>query len=259
MNAFEIVTTVLQLMAEKAKVGTSLEVLANLAQDCIKEEDGIAINKGYTPTWAPSPFPAVICIGVNDSIAHAIPTPYRLRSGDLVSFDVGVSKNGVCADSAFTMGVGEITEEDKQLLMVTQMALIAGMKKIKAGEIIYNVSKNIEDTVLVRDYVTNHNLTGHGIGEKMHQPPSIPNFVPRNKLTTIPSRLTRDQIPGYYQQLREEQMLCIEPIVTKKDSSGIILEDGWTYKTKDGKKSAIFERQVLVTKDGFTPLTFLPN
>jgi len=250
MKAHEIVTEVLKQVRELAVVGRSLKEIDQQAEQLVLMYGAKPYNKGYHPKWAKTPYPATLCIGVNDTIAHGIPTDYKLQNGDLVSFDVGVIIDGTCGDSGFTMGIGEISNRDQRLLYYANNTLYAGIEKIKAGVTIREISKAMEMYAMVRGYVTNQNLSGHGIGKEMHMPPKIPAFTYEN------DPMKDFMLEGAMDyKLKAGEVICLEPFLTYKDKSGYQTDDGWTVKTRDGKKSAFFEHMVEVTETGYTILT----
>jgi len=226
------------MLKREAKIGISTLELNQMAEKLILELGGIPYNKGYKPSWAKSAYPYATCIGVNECIAHGFPTTYNLKDGDLVSFDLGVKKDGLCGDGAITIPIGNISRQDERLLRIAYNSLIAGLSKVKAGAFIRDISSEMEGVALRQDFVVNKIFMGHGIGKDMHEAPNIPNYyIYKNE-----------------EQLIEGQMICLEPMVTKKDNCGIYIND-WTVITRDGKKSAVFEVQVKVEKNGYKLLT----
>ncbi len=253
MNAFEIVSLVLQKLYEKAKAGVYCRDLNNLAEKLVTENGGVCVDKNYFPkelddiplnVRPKSPFPNAMVINVNSVIAHGIfQEEYKLRHGDTISFDIGVEKDGVCADAAFTMGIPSISVVNENLIKAAKLALEEGMKVVKAGANVKDISHAIEQFVVANGYVVNEAFGGHGIGSEMHQDPFIPNYT------------SRDQ-KDYF--LKEGEMICIEPLLTFNDKFGMLVND-WTVVTRDGKHSAFFETQLLVTKDGYKQLIDLPD
>lgn len=184
-------------------------------------------------------FPASACISVNDEVIHGIPGGRKLCQGDIVSIDVGACFNGFHGDTAATFPVGECDFEDLRLLEVTKNALSAGISAAKAGNRIGDISNAVQSVVenagfsVVRDYV------GHGVGEKLHEDPEVPNFGD----------------PGHGTRLVEGMTIAIEPMVNAGGWEIDILDNNWTVVTTDGKHSAHFEHTVLITADGGKPLT----
>ena len=179
-------------------------------------------------------YPATLCTSVNDEIVHGIPNDRPLQSGDIVSVDAGLVLDGYYADTATTFAVGEISEEARLLLKVTEESLKKAIEKVQPGGRLGDISATIQQYVesfgfsVVRDY------TGHGIGRALHEPPQVPNYGK-------PSTLDR---------LRPGLVLAIEPMVNIGTEKTIVLDDGWTVKTADGSLSAHFEHTVAVTESG---------
>lgn len=240
MTAWEIVSITLKTLTASIKEGVTPKELDELAESIIKLYGGRPFNKGYQPKFAKTPFPATVCISVDSEIAHGIPNDIPLKKGQILSIDVGVEKDGLCGDAALTVGVGKITREDQRLINAAKEVLFAGISKVKAGANIKIISLAIEQKAEELGYVTNMIFGGHGIGEKMHQFPTIPNFA-------------SPRFGSYF--LREGEMICLEPQITYTDRIGFVDQDGWTRKTGDGEKSAFFEHQLLVTKAGCKILT----
>ena len=245
MKPWAIVSDVLKLLAKEVKPGITTQSLNDIGERRILELGGIPVNKGYVAPWAKIPYPKSVCISVNDTIVHGIPSEYKLQEGDLVNFDLGVEKDGLCGDAALTVGVGKISSRDERLLYYAKKTLDEAIKIIKPGVRVRDISTVIELFATTRGFLPNRNFGGHGIGEKMHEDPFIPN-------ATWPELLISGD-----KTLRVRDRICIEPILTFKngDDRGIVQADGWTVKTRDGKKSAYFEHQIEITEDGHKVLT----
>jgi methionyl aminopeptidase len=246
MKAWEIVTEVHKALREEAKEGVSLLGLNFIAEKIVAGHGGICYNKGYrgAPDWPEehrpkTPFPTGLVVNVNSVIVHGIPNEYKLKSGDVVGFDIGVKKDGLCGDAGFTMGIGKIENKNARLIYYTRRALYEGIKHVKAGVNVKDIASAIERYVVTRGYVVNENFSGHGIGKEMHEPPFIPNY-------------DSHALEDYF--LKEGEMICLEPIVTFTSRKGVQAGE-WAWVTKDGKCSAFFEHQLLVTKDGCEILT----
>lgn len=239
---WEIVTDVLKLMAVEAKAGVTTKELDALAEQRIIALGGTPYNKGYQPKWSQTPFPATMCISINDELVHGIPSDRKLEDGDVVTFDVGVKKDGLCGDAALTVGIGKIRTRDKKLLNASKRALYAGIEKVKAGAKVSEISLCIDTCAQIYGFKTCISFSGHGIGKEMHEAPYVPNV-------RIPSKFLPDE------ELKVGQMICIEPTLTKLDRIGVRMIDGWTFKTRDGSNAAMFEHQLRVTQDGCEILT----
>lgn len=246
MTSWEIVSMVHKILKKTAKVGVNLLTLDKLAEKLVTEKGGTCVNKGYNgrKDWPDDkrpkhPFPNALVANVNSCIAHGYPTEYLLKDGDVVSFDIGVKKDGLCGDAGFTMGIGKISQKNARLIWCAKQALYQGIKKVKAGENLKNVSRAIELYAIHRGYVVNERFAGHGIGKEMHQDPLIPNF-------------DTEAAKDYY--LKEGEMICLEPMLTFQDRWGMKANE-WAWVTRDGKPSVFFEHQLLVTKEGCKILT----
>ena len=245
MKAWEIVSDVLKLLSKEARIGVTTQSLNDIGEKKIIELGGIPVNKGYLPPWAKTPYPASICISINDEIVHGIPGNRVLENGDIVNFDLGVEKDGECGDAALSMGIGEISNRDERLLYYAKKTLEEAIKIIKPEVLVKDISKVIELFATTRGFLPNRNFGGHGIKENMHQEPWIPN-------TTFPETLGSGE-----RALRVRDRICIEPILTFKDGDdrGVLQDNGWTVKTRDGKKSAYFEHMLEVVEGGHKILT----
>lgn len=236
---WEIVTEALKLCASMAKPGVKTAEIDLAADKYIHSQMAKTYLRGYTHNGERAPFPGAICTNVNDVIAHGFPSDYKLQDGDLVSFDIGVKINNVCGDAALTVHVGTPNPKDETLLRVTKGALMAGIEKVKAGVKCREIGYAIESYCLKRGFVASRGLCGHAIGEEMHMAPKILNFFDFNQ----------------EDELSEGMMICIEPLVTRKDPYGYLDKNGWTYRTRNGQRSAVFEHQLLVTSSGCEILT----
>lgn len=211
---------------------TTLE-LDKLAHDFIIKNDGNPTCLGYEG------YPATLCTSVNDTVVHGIPNNYKLKNGDIITIDMVIGYKGYQGDAAWTYAVGNINDEKKYLMEHTEKSLYEGIKMVKPGNRIGDISSAVEK------YATKYNLSvvrelcGHGIGTNMHEDPDVPNF---GKEGTGPL-------------LKEGMVICIEPMLNLGKRNVYILDDGWTIKTDDGKASAHYEHTVLVTKDGYEILT----
>lgn len=247
-EAAAIVASVVGLVSAKVAPGVKLTDLELEAAKLIKQFGAEPYNLGYKPVWARTPYPAILCTSVNDCIAHGIPTEYELKEGDTVCIDLGIKFNGACGDCAITVPVGEIDEERERLLEKAKKALYVGINKVKAGVLVTEIAKAIEQYANSVGYVTNRVFTGHEIGKEMHGTGLlIPSFYVRNDkdyLMTFGGRT-----------LKAGQVICLEPMLTEKDKVGKLAADGWGVNTKDGKPSAMFEHMILVTENGYEILT----
>lgn len=218
--------------------GVSTAELARYALRAIKERHVASSFHGYAPGGQP-PYPSVLCVSVNDEIVHGIPGLRILKHGDIVSIDFAASHRGYHGDSAVTVPVGRISKAAEKLMDVTRSALYRGITAARVGNRVSDISAAIQRRVEAQSHTIIREFTGHGIGNRLHEPPWIPNFGP----------------PGRGPRLRAGMVIAIEPIVTVGASAVRILEDRWTATTEDGSLSAHFEHTVLITNDGPEILT----
>ena len=216
------------------KEGISTYELDKLCEDFIRKNDAIPTCKGYEG------FPATLCTSVNSVVVHGIPDKKTiLKDGDIITIDVVIGYKGYQGDAAWTYAVGEINDEKKYLMEHTEKALYEGVKKVKPGNRIGDISHAIEE------YATSHNLgvvrelCGHGIGREMHEDPEVPNYGIEN---TGP-------------RLKPGMVICIEPMLTYGKRDIEILDDNWTVVTKDKKPAAHYEHTILITENGYEILT----
>lgn len=216
------------------KEGITTKELDRLAEEFIVKNNGVPSCKGYEG------FPATLCTSVNDMVVHGIPDNTKLKNGDIITIDVVIGYKGYQGDAAWTYAVGDISDEKKYLMEHTEKALYEGVKMVKPGNRIGDISHAVEE------YARNHNLgivkelCGHGIGTDMHEAPDIPNYGNAN---TGP-------------RLKEGMVICIEPMLNYGGNDDIyLLDDDWGVKTLDGNPAAHFEHTILVTKDGYEVLT----
>lgn len=186
----------------------------------------------YQPFGADYPYPASICISVNDEVVHGIGGSRVLVEGDIVGLDGGIKHKGMISDSAITVPVGKISLEEEELLRVTKEALMAGIHAAKGGNFVNDISKAIEKAI-PKKYGVVKILSGHGVGYKVHEEPFVPNFDDGVKGPRL--------VPGL--------VLAIEPMVNLGTDEVYLAEDGYTFITEDHKKSAHFEHTILITED----------
>ena len=215
------------------KEGITTKELDKLAEDFIIKNEGVPTCKGYEG------YPSALCTSVNDTVVHGIPDNYKLKNGDIITIDMVIGYKGYQGDAAWTYKVGEIDDDKKYLMEHTEKALYEGIKMVKPGNRIGDISAAVEAYAKDHDLGVVKELCGHGIGTDMHEAPDVPNFGNPN---TGP-------------RLKEGMVICIEPMLTFGDESIYILDDEWTVKTQDESPAAHYEHTVLVTKDGYEILT----
>ncbi len=229
-----ILAAILESAKDFAKPGvTTMEIDKYVGRLCLKYKVKPAF-KGYLD------FPSNIITSLNDEIVHGLPSDKKIiKEGDLVSLDFGVLHKGLYTDAAITFGVGEISPLKKKLEEVARKSFFAGVKKVKAGAYLGDASYEIQKYIEDRGFSVIRCLAGHGIGQNIHEEPTIPNF---GKKKTGPV-------------LEEGMTLAIEPMIAEKSFELEIDPDGWTYRTVDGGMSAHFEHTIVVTKKGYEILT----
>lgn len=245
---------IIQEVSKAIKPGVALKELDDLAFNLITEsEKGKRDNDkpallNFQPNGADYPYPATLCISVNDEVAHGIPDDYKLKEGDIVGVDTSLNHKGMITDHAITFPVGKISKEDEELLEMTKRALMSGIKAAVAGNYVNDISRAIENFVkgeekrLGRKFGILKVLAGHGVGYKVHEEPLVPNFDDGVRGPKL--------VPG--------MVLAIEPMINLgSDEIYLDEENGYTFKTIDGKNSAHFEHTILITKDKPEILTVL--
>jgi methionyl aminopeptidase len=232
-EAGAIVARTLELLRENIRPGIRTRELDDLADEFIRSEGGVPTSRGYKG------YPAAICISPNDMIVHGIPGRYSLSEGDIVSCDVGVTLDGLIADSCVTFPVGEIDPDAQRLLDVCQTALAAGIEQARLGNRVGDISHAIQEAVEEGGFSVVRALVGHGVGRSYHEEPQVPNFG----------------LPGRGVQLVEGLTIAIEPMITAGSSQIVVADDGWSISTDDGSLAAHFEHTVAVTAEGPRVLT----
>ncbi|MFJ4834456.1 type I methionyl aminopeptidase [Streptomyces sp. NPDC088747] len=241
-EAGRIVAQALAAARKAAAVGVSLRELDEAARTVLAEAGAGSPFLGYQPSFAPTPFPAVICTSVNDAVAHGIPTGYRLRDGDLVSVDCGAKLDGWTGDAAISFTVGTPRPADVALIDATQRALDAGIAAAMPGNRIGDISHAIGTVAQSARCGMPADFGGHGIGRHMHEDPHIPN---RGR----PRR-------GF--PLRHGLTLAIEPMLMAGGKDAYRTgADGWTLHTIDGSRAAHIEHTIAITEEGPRILTLL--
>ncbi|MEU8105643.1 type I methionyl aminopeptidase [Nonomuraea muscovyensis] len=239
-EAGRVVAHALAAVQKAAGVGVSLQELDEAAREVLAGAGAGSPFLGYRPSFAPVPFPAVICTSVNDAVSHGIPTSYRLRDGDLVSIDCGAQLDGWAGDAAITFTVGTPRPKDLHLIDATQQALDAGIAAAQVGSRIGDISHAIDTVARKAGCGMPADFGGHGIGRRMHEDPHVPN---RGR-------------PGRGFPLRHGLVLAIEPMLMAGGQNTYRTgTDGWTLHTTDGSRAAHIEHTVAITDQGPRILT----
>lgn len=225
----QIVGETLQLCKAHVKEGITTYELDKIAEDYIRSQGAIPAFKGYPP-GSDLPFPGTICASVNEEVVHGIPGDRKLVEGDIISIDTGAIKNGYYGDAALTVAVGEISDEKKVLMEVTENALYAGIDQARVGNRIGDIGHAIEEYVNRYGFGIVRDLCGHGVGRELHEDPQIMNFGKKNTGALIKNGMT----------------IAIEPMINLGTWRVKVKNDGWTIVSADGKPSAHFEHTLAI-------------
>jgi len=222
-----LVSATLSEVASFLKPGMTTHQIDVFVDKFIRDHGAVPSFKGY------GGFPFSACISVNDAVVHGFPNNQEIRSGDIISVDVGVFKNGFHGDSAYTFAVGEISAEIAKLLTVTRESLYRGIEKAVAGNRTGDIANAIQDyTEKQHGFGVVRELVGHGLGRNLHEDPQVPNFGKK----------------GSGAKLKENTVIAIEPMINLGTKDVYYDKDGWTVRTKDGKFSAHYEHDVCVKR-----------
>ena len=236
-DAGRIAARALRVAGEAVEPGVSTWEIDRIARRYIEEQGAIPTFLGY------GGFPASACISVNNVVVHGIPSKdVIVREGDIVSIDIGATYEGFVGDNAFTFPCGKVSAEAEALMKATQESLYEGIKAAQAGNRIGDIGSAVQRYVEARGYSVVRTFVGHGVGAKMHEDPSVPNYG----------------TPGRGVRLLQGMTIAIEPMINDGVSGVKTLSDGWTTVTADGKLSAHFEHSIAITSDGPVILT-LPD
>ncbi len=232
---------ILAMLASRVESGVSALILEEEALRLIKEGGDKPAYLDYTPRGAKRPFPAALCVSINDEIVHGIPNEAEkiLHEGDIVSLDLGLSHRGLITDAAITVPVGAVSNESRELLSVTRLALEQGIKAAMPGNTIGDIGEAVSKVVKASRFSLADDLVGHGVGYRVHEDPYVPNMG----------------IAGAGEKLTPGLVIAIEPMVNAGHSDIRVAEDGYTIKTLDGSLSAHFEHTVAITAEGHIILT----
>jgi methionyl aminopeptidase len=227
--AGRLVGDVLAELSALVAPGVTTATLDEIAEDRIRRAGAVPAFKGYHG------YPATICASINEEVIHGIPSGRRiLNEGDVISIDVGASLDGYYGDSAVTLAVGQVSEEAATLLRVTEESLYKAIERARVGGRISDIGHAVQQHVEAYGFSVVREFVGHGIGQRMHEEPQVPNYGE----------------PGRGPRLAEGMVLAIEPMVNAGKPAVKVLGDGWTAVTKDGSLSAHFEHTVAVTANG---------
>jgi methionyl aminopeptidase len=220
-------------IAKYVKAGVKTSFLDKIAEEYIRDNDGVPSFKGYNG------FPSSLCISVNEVIVHGFPSNYELKDGDIISIDCGVFYQGFHSDSAYTYPVGEVSPDILSLLKATKESLYIGIEKAVNGNRIGDIGNAIQKYVEAKGYTVVRELVGHGLGRNLHESPEVPNYGKRGSGTV----------------LKDGLVIAIEPMVNLGTRNIVQEKDGWTIRTADRKASAHYEHTVAIFEDRTEVLT----
>lgn len=227
-------SSVMKLLFEAIHPGISTHELDRIAEDEIVKLGGVPSFKGLYG------FPASICASINEVIVHGIPDKKtKLNEGDIIGIDIGMCYNGFHSDMARTFAVGSISKEDQELIDITRQSFWNSLEFVKIGNRIGDIGHEVQRTVEAKGFSVVREMVGHGIGKKLHEEPEVPNYGKS----------------GHGPRMVDGMVIAIEPMINAGQKEGKTLEDGWTFVTADGAKSAHYENTVAITQDGPVPLT----
>lgn len=232
----KILATVLTSIATKAQPGVSAAELNDFAEAEIAKAGAKPSFKGY----GKPPFPAALCVSINDAVVHGVPSKDKiLQSGDIVGLDLGVNYQGLFTDMAITVPVGEVDSESLKLIEATKESLAAGLKQVKAGNFTGDIGHAMDSVAKKYNFQSVRDLVGHGVGAAVHESPEVPGF---GKPKTGTKLLTG-------------MVLAIEPMLNAGSFEINFMPDKWTVKTEDGRRSAHMEHTIRVTESGYDLIT----
>lgn len=236
------VAEILLILRDVARPGVPTSEIDRVARREIDARGLTSSFVGYAPGGLP-PYPAAVCVSVNDEIVHGIPGPRVLCEGDLLSIDLGIIYGGFHGDSALTIAIGEISPEAEELVETTRDSLYVGIEKMAAGHRLSDIGHAIQARVEEAGFAVVQQFVGHGIGRKLHELPQIPNYGRS----------------GRGPRLAEGMVFALEPMVNAGGHGIRMLDDEWTAATADGSLSAHFEHTVFLSKNGPEILTQVPG
>ena len=236
---------ILEHLAGMVRPGLSVDVLEDEAVRLIEAGGDRPAFKGYTPEGARRPFPAALCVSVNEEVVHGIPNedPRVLKEGDIISLDFGLVHKGFFSDTAITIPVGKVSKEAEALMATTALALEEGIKAAKVGGRIGDISHAIGSVFKGTPFSIVKVLGGHAVGRAVHEEPHIANFG----------------YAGTGEEIKAGMVLALEPIATAGKGTVLLAPDGYTYRTKDGSIASHHEHTILIEEEGTTVVTRRPN
>ncbi len=238
--AGKVVEDILKAVGDRIRPGISTAELDETARQVIKQAGAVPSFLGY----GEPPFPAAICTSIDDEVVHGIPSPDRiLQEGSIISVDVGACLDGYHGDAARTFAVGKIAPELEQLIRITEECFWLALEKAKIGNRLGDLSAAVQAHAEKHGYGVVRELTGHGIGQHMHEEPDLPNYGRA----------------GHGMRLENGLVIAMEPMINLGTRRVMMLDDGWTIVTADGRPSAHYENTLAITEQGPVVLTGQPT
>lgn len=225
-KAGEIVGKTLSYLKSSVKSGMTLLEIDKMGEDFIRSMGGVPSFKGLYG------FPSSVCTSLNEIIIHGVPTEQKIKDGDILGLDIGVKLDGYFGDAAITMGIGEISDIDNNLINCSYDALMTAISEIREGMRFKELSSILEHAITSRGFVPLRDYCGHGIGTKPHDEPNIPNYL--------------DGKPNQGPKIKNGMVFCLEPMVCQKSDQPITLDDNWSVVSEDGLRTSHYEHQVAV-------------
>jgi methionyl aminopeptidase len=220
------------------KPGVETIEIDRWVQSWIKQAGGKPVFLGYRQSKSSSPYPAAVCISINNEVIHGIPSKRRIREGDLVSLDCGIDLGGFISDQALSIEAGKVSRELHELNITTRECLYKGIAAVKAGDRLLQIARAVEGHALAKGYGIVHDYCGHGVGFALHEDPQVPNYP-----------------HGPNPRMSNGMVFAIEPMINMGEGDVEVLEDGWTVVTADDKPSAHWEHTVAIFRDKVEILT----
>lgn len=236
----KILAGIMEKIGKKVAPGVNTKTLDKLAEELVFANGGKPAFKGYGAETG-NPFPATICSSINSEVVHAIPSEkVILKEGDVLKIDFGMKYKGMFTDMTRIFPVGNVSEEAKKLIKVTEDCFWAGIKNLKAGAMLSDYSKTVQKYVEAQGFSVVRNLVGHGIGKELHEDPYVPNYYEKK-----------------YQdfKLAAGMALALEPMINAGKHETKLSDDGWAFVTKDGSLSAQYENTIIITEKGVEVIT----
>ncbi len=233
---------IMRELADMVKPGVTTAELNRRAEELVAKGGDKAAFLDYKPAGASRPYPASLCVSINEEIVHGIPNEKEkiIKEGDIVSLDLGLVHKGLITDAAVTVASGQTSKELQKLLKITKEALMAGIREAKGGRRVGDISNAIEKVGTAGKFGIVEELSGHGVGYSVHEDPYVPNYGEAGKGEVLK--------PG--------MVIAVEPMFNLGTHEIKLDRDGYTYRTADGKPSAHFEHTILITKGDPEVLTF---